>query len=598
MIMPNPLLADRDVAFLLDEVLDASALCMLPAFADHSRETFELFLRSCRELAREVLDPSYRPMDEHAPRFENGRVKVHPAMREIWPRLVELGILAATRSPDVGGQQLPGTVAVLGNAYLMAGNLSAAAYAGLTHGAAHLIETFGDENLKRDYMAKMFGGEWAGTMALTEPQAGSSLADVQARAKPTAEGHHLLSGSKVFITGGDQDVTENIVHLVLARIDGAPAGTKGVSLFCVPRLRPGAGGKLMDNDVATAGAFHKLGWRGIPSCALSFGERGDCRGWLVGQAGRGLNHMFQMMNDARLAVGANAAATASVAYQESLEYAKVRSQGRKLNAKDASTPQVPIIDHADVRRMLLRQKAIVEGSLSLIVVAARYHDLAQHSIDAAGRARAQLLLDLLTPVAKTFASDRGFESNSLALQIHGGYGYTSEYRPEAWLRDQKLNSIHEGTSGIQSLDLLGRKAIMQGGAALVAFSEEVQATLARAAKAGVDQSWREGLAAALGTVSELTAHLGSLGLSGDAEAMLLHSADYMELFSIVAVSWQWMEHAAAAKEAAKPGSETFYAGKLAAAQYWIKTELPRVQQLAALCRSGEDSYLRLGVDSF
>jgi alkylation response protein AidB-like acyl-CoA dehydrogenase len=596
--MPNPLIADRDVAFLLDEVLDASSLCALPAFADHSRETFELFLRSCRELARDVLDPSYRPMDEHAPRFENGRVKVHPAMREIWPRLVELGILSATRSPEVGGQQLPGTVAVLGIAYLMAGNLSAAAYAGLTTGAAHLLETFGDEALKRDYMAKMYSGEWAGTMALTEPQAGSSLADVQARARPTGESHHLLSGSKVFITGGDQDVTENIVHLVLARIDGAPAGTKGVSLFCVPRLRPMPDGALADNDVATAGAFHKLGWRGIPSCALSFGERGDCRGWLVGQAGRGLNHMFQMMNEARLAVGANAAATASVAYQESLEYAKVRPQGRKLTAKDATTQQVPIIEHADVRRMLLRQKAIVEGSLSLIVTAARYHDLAQHSAEPAGRARAQLLLDLLTPVAKTFASDRGFESNSLALQIHGGYGYTSEYRPEAWLRDQKLNSIHEGTSGIQSLDLLGRKAMMNGGTALMAFAEEVHATLARASQAGVDRGLCDALAAALGTALELTAHLGSLGLAGDIDGMLLHSADYLELFSIVAVAWQWMAHAAAAKEARKPGSEAFYAGKLAAARYWIHTELPRVQQLAALCRSGEDSYARLGVESF
>jgi alkylation response protein AidB-like acyl-CoA dehydrogenase len=596
--MANPLLSDREVAFLLDEVLDVAALCDLPAFADHSRETFELFLRSCRELAREVLDPSYRPMDEAAPRFENGRVKVHPAMREIWPRLVELGIIVATRSPEVGGQQLPGTIAVLGEAYLMAGNLSAAAYAGLTTGAAHLLETFGDEALKRGYMARMYSGEWTGTMALTEPQAGSSLADVQARAKPSAEGHYLISGSKVFITGGDQDLTENIVHLVLARIEGANAGTKGVSLFCVPRLRASPGGKLLDNDVATAGAFHKLGWRGIPSCALSFGERGDCRGWLVGQAGRGLNHMFQMMNDARLAVGANAAATASVAYQESLEYAKVRPQGRKLTCRDASTPQVPIIEHADVRRMLLRQKAIVEGALSLIVSAAHYRDLAQHSPDAGERGRAQLLVDLLTPVAKTFAAERGFESNTLALQIHGGYGYTSEYRPEAWLRDQKLNSIHEGTSGIQSLDLLGRKVMMNAGAALLAFGAEVETTLARAARAGVDVAWREALGVAVSAVADLTAHLGGFGLAGNVEAMVLHSADYLELFSIVAVAWQWMAHAAAAKEAKRPGSEAFYAGKLAAAQYWIKTELPRVEQLAALCRSGEDSYAVLAADSF
>ena len=589
--MSNPLIPDREVAFLLDEVLDVGALCALPAFADHSRETFEMFLRSCRELARDVLLPSYRPMDEHAPQFANGRVKIHPAMREIWPRLVELGILTATRAPEDGGAQLPAAVAMLGNAYLMAGNLSAVSYAGLTHGAAHLIETFGDERLKRDYMDKMFAGEWTGTMALTEPQAGSSLADVQTRAKPTSGGHHLISGSKVFITGGDQDLTENIVHLVLARIDGAPTGTKGVSLFCVPRLRlEGAG--LTDNDVATAGAFHKMGWRAIPSCALNFGERSDCHGWLVGQAGRGLNHMFQMMNEARLGVGAHAMATASVAYQESLEYAKVRPQGRK--GKDASTPQVPIIEHADVRRMLLRQKAIVEGALSLLVSTARFHDLAKH----AGDANAQLLLDLLTPVAKTFASEYGFESNALSVQIHGGYGYTSEYRPEAWLRDQKLNTIHEGTSGIQSMDLLGRKVMLNGGAALVAFNQAVHATIERAAKAGVDARWSGALSEALTAVNDLTAHLGGVGAKGDVEGMLLHSADYMQLFSIVVVAWQWLAHAAASKESRKPASETFYAGKLAAAQYWMATELPRVQQLAALCKSGENSYLNIEADSF
>jgi len=572
-------------------VLDASRLCALPAFADHSRETFELFLKSCRELAREVLLPSYRPMDEAAPRFEDGRVKIHPAMREIWPRLVELGILCATRGPEVGGQRLPATVAILGNAYLMAANLSAIGYAGLTTGAAHLLETFGDEFLKRTFMDRMYAGDWTGTMALTEPQAGSSLADVQTRATPAVDGRYLMSGSKVFITGADQDLTENVVHLVLARIDGAPSGTKGVSLFCVPRLRPAAG-ELVDNDVATAGVFHKLGWRGIPSCAINFGERGDCHGWLVGKPGRGLNHMFQMMNEARLGVAAHAAATASVAYQESLEYAKVRPQGRKPLAKDATTPQVPIVEHADVRRMLLRQKAIVEGALSLIVCAARYHDLAESDENA------RLLLDLLTPVAKTFAADRGFESNTLAVQIHGGYGYTSEYRPEAWLRDQKLNSIHEGTSGIQSLDLLGRKVMMNGGAALFAFGQEVEKALARAERAGIEESWRSALLSALQTLGDLTQHLGSVGLAGDVEGMLRHSADYLELFSIVAAGWQWMLHAAAAKEARHAASDAFYAGKLAAAQYWFTTEIPRVAQLAALCRSGEDSYVRIPTDGF
>jgi butyryl-CoA dehydrogenase len=248
--------------------------------------------------------------------------------------------------------------------------------------------------------------------------------------------------------------------------------------------------------------------------------------------------------------------------------------------------------------MLLRQKAIVEGALSLLVSAARYHDLAKHSGNAEEKAQSQLLLDLLTPVAKTFASEYGFESNALAVQIHGGYGYTSEYRPEAWLRDQKLNTIHEGTSGIQSMDLLGRKVIMNGGAALVAFNAAVQATVERARKAGVAAEWLEDVNDAVAAVNELTAHLGALGLKGDVEGLLLHSADYMQLFSIVVIAWQWLDHAAAAREARKPASEAFYAGKLAAAQYWLATELPRVQQLAALCRSGENSYTSVAADSF
>jgi alkylation response protein AidB-like acyl-CoA dehydrogenase len=590
--MSNPLVSDRNLEFILDETHDAAALCSLPYYADHSRETFAMFLRSARDLAREVLDATYRPMDEHAPTFSNGRVQVHPLMKELWPRLVELGVLNCTRPAEVGGQQLPSMVAFLGGMYLQASNLSAAAYAGLTTGAAHLIEAFGSDELKRAFMEKMYGGEWTGTMALTEPQAGSSLADVQTRASPAADGTYRIAGSKVFITGGDEDFTENIVHLVLARIDGAAPGTKGVSLFAVPRLRPSPGG-LVDNDVATAGAFHKLGWRGIPSCALNFGERSDCHGWLVGQAGRGLNHMFVMMNDARLAVGMNAVATASAAYRESLEYARTRPQGRKIGAA-VTTPQIPILEHADVRRMLLRQKSTIEGCLSLLITCARHHDLALHSTDEAVRARSQLLLDLLTPVAKSFSSERGFECNALAVQIHGGYGYTSEYRPEAWLRDQKLNTIHEGTTGIQSLDLLGRKAVAQGGAALVALGEEIAATIARAAEPALGDA----LASAWTQVCELTTSLGARGLEGDVEGMLLHSVDYLELFSIVCVAWQWLLQAAAAKEARVKGSEDFYAGKLAAARYWFATELPRVSQLCALVQSGERSYLEIPDDGF
>jgi len=595
---PNPLLDDRDVDFLLQEVFDVARLTRLPYFADHDRDTFELFLTSARRLAREVLYPTYRPLDETPPRLVDGRVVVHPLLRELYPKLVGLGLAAAPRPHAVGGQQLPATVYNLATAYLMAANLSVVSYLGLTQGAAHLLEAFGNEALQRDYMARMYRGDWTGTMALTEPQAGSSLADVQTVAEPTAEGHYLLRGSKIFISGADHDLTDNVVHMTLARIRGAPAGIKGVSLFCVPKRRL-EGGRLVDNDVQVSGLIHKIGWKALPSLALSYGERDDCRGWLVGEANRGISYMFQMMNEARIMVGLHAVATASVAYHESLAYARVRPQGRPVAAKDPAAPQVALVRHPDVRRMLLRQKAIVEGGLALLTRASWFADLAGHAEDAAERTRSGLLLDLLTPLAKTFPAERGFEANALAVQIHGGYGYSSEYLPESWLRDQKLNTIHEGTSGIQAIDLLGRRAIAGGGAALAAFAEEIKAAADRARAAGVEPAWIAAVERSAGVVLALTAELARRG--ADPEAMLLHASDYLDLVATVAVAWQWLDMAAAAKRGLEAGAGAgdragFYRAKLAAAQYWIATELPRIDHLAHLCRSGEDSYATLDPD--
>jgi butyryl-CoA dehydrogenase len=590
----NPLLRDRDVEFLLYELLDAPSLCAFPAFSEHSRETFDLYVRSARRLAREVLYPAYKPMDESPARLEGDRIVTHPRMKALWDQLVGLGVIAATRPADVGGQALPMTVSTLAHAYLMAANLSAYAYAGLTTGAAHLIEAFGSDALRRDFMTPMYAGEWSGTMALTEPHAGSSLSDVSTRATRREDGSYAVRGSKIFISGGDHELTGNIVHMTLARIDGAPPGIKGVSLFAVPKRRM-EGGALVPNDVTVAGVIHKIGWRGLPSLALSFGDRGDCRGWLVGEPHKGISYMFQMMNEARIMVGVNGASTASVAYHEAVAYARARPQGRPLLAKDATRPQVPIVEHADVRRMLLRQKAIVEGALALVSFTAKQSDLAEHATDPEVRARASLLLDTLTPVAKSFPAEWGFEANALALQVHGGYGYSSEQLPEAWLRDQKLNSIHEGTTGIHGMDLLGRKVVAQGGAPLRILLEDTEATIARAERAGIDRAWTQRLRSAVKSVAELTAHLGSLGMSGDVDAMMRHSTDYLTLFSVVVVSWLWLWQATIAREALARGTEDaeFYEGKVCAAEYFLSTELPRVDALIALCRSGEASYARM-----
>ncbi|MEQ8458090.1 MAG: acyl-CoA dehydrogenase [Sandaracinaceae bacterium] len=574
----NPILDDRLVDLILTRVVDVEALTRLPAFSEHSVETIQLYLATCRRVAREVLYPAYRPMDEAPPRLEDGRVKLHPRMKQVWPAMRELGAIAATRPFDVGGQQLPLAVGTLAHAYLMGANLSAAGLAWLTTGAAHLIEAFGEDAVKAQFLSRMYEGEWTGTMALTEPHAGSSLADLTTSATPAEDGTYRIRGAKIFISGGDHDVAENVVHLVLARIDGAPEGTKGISLFAVPRRRPTERG-LIDNDVHVSGVIHKIGWRGLPSLALSFGDEGDCHGWLVGEPHRGLNHMFQMMNEARIQVGVNGAATASVAFHEALAYAKDRKQGRALGAKGGEP--VSLMAHPDVRRMLLRQKAIVDGSLCLCAMTAAFADRAETDEDAA------LLLDLLTPVTKSFPAERGFEANVLAVQVLGGYGYTSEYLPEAWMRDQKLNSIHEGTTGIQSLDLLGRKVVSKGGAALAAFAAAVRAD-ASASPLGPP------VLEAVERVLALTAALGQRGLKGDLEGMLGHSAHYLELFSIVVIAWMHL----ALTRAVEGQDDDFANGLRQSARYWIATEIPRVAALAALCESGERSYLDMQPEWF
>lgn len=586
----NPLIDDR-LAELLFRSLRLGDLADLPAFADHDPETFRLYVDACRKVGRQVLWPTYPTTDAEPPTLQDGRVTLHPETLRGFEHVRELGVIAATRPEAVGGQQLPLAVATLAHAYLMAGNLSTAGLAWLTTGAAHLIEAFGEDALKATFLAPMMSGRWTGTMALTEPHAGSSLGDLTTSATDAGDGSYRIRGAKIFISGGDHDASENVVHLVLARIEGAPHGVKGISLFAVPQRRPAAfgpnaaDGPLEPNDVHVAGLIHKIGWRALPSLALSFGDEDDCRGWLIGAPHRGLPQMFQMMNEARIGVGVTAAATASVAYHEALAYARDRTQGRALGAKGGD--QVAIIEHPDVRRMLLRMKAIVDGSLALSVATARFSDLAANGPEAE-RDRAHAILDLLTPITKSFPAEFGYEANVLAVQIHGGYGYSSEYVPEALLRDQKLNSIHEGTTQIQALDLLGRKVVAGGGAALRALNETIEAAIADARKASVDEAIIAPLEAALGEVGKLTMELGMKGAGGDLDGMLGHGVDYLTLFSIVVIAWQ---HLCLATTARSEDSD-FHRGLVQSARYWAATELPRVALLAERCRV-DRSYLEL-----
>jgi butyryl-CoA dehydrogenase len=587
----NPLFSDREAAFVLFEVLAADKLCALSHFADHSRETFELYLGAAAKLARDVVLPTFKPMDEQPPRFDGGRVHSHSCMMELYPQLVQLGVLSASRPATVDGQQLPLCVASMAAAYLMAANASAFGYCMLTSGAAHLLEAFGSDMLKRDFMQPMYAGRFTGTMALTEPHAGSSLGDLRTRARPAPGGHYLLDGNKVFISGADQTFSENVVHLTLARIEGAPTGSAGISLFAVPKLRL-EDERWVPNDVQVAGAFHKLGWRGIASTALNYGERGDCHGYLVGEPQRGLRYMFQMMNEARINIGLHGVATASVAYQEAVNYARERPQGRPPG-HSPEQPPVPIIEHADVRRMLLRQKAIVEGGLALVLATARYQDVAQHGADERERERAQRLLDLLTPIAKSFPAERGFEANVLAVQVLGGYGYTSEYLPEAWLRDQKLNSLHEGTTGIQALDLLGRKVLREGLPAVELLFDEMISSANRALSSGLSPWMSIELERAMGSITGATRALLARS-ERDLQSALSHASDYLEMLSIVVVAWQWLVAAGAASAglnaSPSPADRAFYRGKQQAARYFFRVELPKVALFAAACAACEDGY--------
>lgn len=572
----------RNLQFMLYEVLDCERLTGYSYFEDHGRESFDLILNTATKIAQRLLRPNLRNMDQHPPELIDGRVRVLPIVRDFMRECGEGGWISATAPYETGGQQLPQVLKASFSFIFAAANYSASVYPMLTTGAAHLIEVFGSDELKQTYIPKMFSGEWQGTMALTEPQAGSSLADVVTRAEPTDQDYYRITGQKIFISGGDHDAVENIVHLTLAKIKGAPSGVKGISLFVVPRLRPTIAGDLEPNDVSVAGIFHKLGYRGCPITQLSFGESNDCRGWLVGKPNEGLAQMFQMMNESRIEIGLGAAGIASAAYYASLEYAKERPQGRRPGIKDPTSAPVPIIQHADVKRMLLFQKAAVEGSLALLLQCALYDDYKRVS-GTEDRERFALLLDLLTPVAKTYPSEMGIHTCSQALQVLGGYGYCDEFPMEQFYRDCRIHPIHEGTTGIQGIDLLGRKVVMNNGRAYRLYLEEVRKAIRSAEADPIVAPYAQRLQEVMEKLQGVTDHLLRISRSGGLELFLADSTVYLELFGITAVSWQWLIMGLAAAKALEKGSTmaetTFYQGKIQTMKYFFHYELVKSEGL-------------------
>ena len=585
----------RDLEFQLFEALDAEALTQRERHADHSRETFMAALETAHAIAADKFAPHNRASDEHEPQFDGQRVSMRAEVGEALEAYCSTGLLAAGKDYDAGGMQLP---ALMTNACLSlfkSANIATSSYVMLTMANANVIERFGTPRQKDRYLQPLLEGRFFGTMALTEPQAGSSLSDLVTSATPNGDGTYSLRGNKIFISGGDHELTENIVHLVLARIPGGSPGVKGISLFTVPKFHVNDDGSLGErNDVALAGLIHKMGWRGTTSTMLSFGENGTCVGELVGEPHQGLACMFHMMNEARIGVGLGAVMLGYRGYLASLDYARERPQGRRPGNKDPQAPQLPLIEHADVRRMLLAQKAYVEGGYGLCLYAARLVDEQHTGESEAARAEAGLLLDLLTPVVKSWPSQWCLEANSLAIQIHGGYGYTREYPVEQFYRDNRLNMIHEGTHGIQALDLLGRKVMMKDGAALATLATEVRNTVAEARRVATLQESANALERAIGAIAE-TVTLLRTALAKDTDLALANASAFLEAFGHVVVAWVWLRQAVVAVRAlpsAKSEADAdFYRGKLQTCQWFYRWELPRIDTQLERLRALDDTTL-------
>ena len=589
----------QNLDFLFYAVFGLEEILSHADFVDYDRAAISGILDTTQALSERELAPCAAELDANEPKFVDGKVVVPDRARQALQACASAGLFAAMFDAEVGGLGLPYMVSTALNGILGCGNLALANYLSLTVGNANIVREFGTYDQKRCFLPPMLEGRWFGTMCLSETQAGSSLSDIQTKAEPADEGGYRISGSKMWISGGDHEMAENIVHLVLARIPGSPAGVKGISLFLVPKYRVSSDGCLGEfNNVAVAGLNHKMGQRGTTNCLLNFGEGGDCIGQLVGEPNKGLSYMFQMMNEARIGVGTSSVMSALSGYLFSLDYARTRLQGRRIRDKDPLAPQVAIIEHADVRRMLLAQKAAVEGGLALSCLCASLIDRQRMAAETQ-RDDLALLLELLTPVMKSWPSEHCLEANKLAIQILGGYGYTRDYPVERFYRDNRLNHIHEGTFAIHGIDLLGRKVRMQDGRALQLLAEKLAATIGRARDCAPLADSAGDLEGAFDALKKATAAVSGCD---DPELALANATLYLDNFGHVVVAWLWLEQALAAHAALADDradySCSFLEGKLAACRYFYRYELPKVHAGFTLVGSLDDTGLRMMPQAF
>ena len=602
--MQSKIVSRRDLDFLLYEWLDVESLTQRERYADHTRETFNATLDIAEQIAEDLFAPHNKKNDQQEPYVDGESVRIIHEVDIALNAFCEAGLMAAGQDYALDGMQLPAIVEKAAFSYCVAANIGTTSYAFLTIANANALLRYGTQQQIDSFVKPMMAGRFFGTMCLSEPQAGSSLSDITTRAdyeEASVYGpQYRVTGNKMWISGGDHELSENIVHLVLAKIPDADGklipGVKGISLLLVPKFLVNPDGTLGErNDVQLAGVNHKMGYRGTVNCLLNFGEgtrytplgKGGAIGYLVGEAHHGLAYMFHMMNEARIGVGLGAVALGYTGYLHSLDYARNRPQGRPVGnaGKDALSAQVRIIEHADVKRMLLAQKSYVEGALAFNLYCARVVDEARVAIDPEQRAQLILLLDILTPIAKSWPSQWCLAANDLAMQVHGGYGYTREYKVEQFYRDNRLNPIHEGTHGIQALDLLGRKVVMDNGAAFALFATRVLSTVSSGMQHATLNAYASALEACIKRLTEVTKCLWA---AGDPQVTLANASVYLEAFGHITIAWIWLEQALAA--IGREGD--FYDGKRSAAGYFFRWELPKVDAqldlLASLDRTTLD----------
>ena len=599
--MSAPLLSRRDLEFYLYELFEVESLASRERYADHNRESFNAAMDIAEKVAEEYFVPIRAKVDMNQPDWDGEKVIMIPEIKRAYDAVAEAGLICPDQDYDMGGMQLPLVVAACAMGYLTAAASTTNGFHALTAANANLLETHGTQEQIDTWVSRLRTGEFAGTMALSEPQAGSSLADMRTKAVPQADGTYRLFGNKIWISGGDHELSSNIVHAVLARIEGAPAGVKGISLFICPKFLLNDDGSLgARNDVQLAGLFHKMGGRGQTSTALNFGENDGAVAYLVGEPHQGLKYMFHMMNEARVMVGTSGATLAMCGYQYSLEYARERPQGRKPSSKDPLSEPVMLIEHADIRRMLLAQKAYAEGSWSLCLFASQLVDDWKTHPEESGRQAAFELLDFLTPIVKTWPSEYGPKANDLAIQVLGGAGYTNDHPVELMYRDNRLNPIHEGTTGIQSLDLLGRKVPQNGMAGYQRCLEGISADLQKAEGIPALVAMCGALDLAVKDLQRTTTTLLSAMTGQDIDLVMANSVRYLELFGHVVVGWMWLRQGMTAAKALEKASDddAFYKGKVQAMNYFARWELPQTAVWADLLCGLDDTPYAMQADWF